>query len=423
MSCLCFQVAYAAVFALVDPLMTTLNMGDFAKFVSWSLGPLCGFIVQPMVGYYSDRCRSRFGRRRPFIVVGGIFTAIGIFALFLLKHNADKLSQNAKTSILLITVGLTYVAINTIQGNARSIIGDIVPDEQQDLAFTISSVLIGLGSIITNLIGGIAYFIDSKEYQDQSVTIILITCSIIIIVSLLITVFSAKEQQFTGELEDTNVFKKLFKAITNMSKPMSRAALMLTISWVGFYSFLIKETTFFSIEVFPEGEANKGLCFGLFVTAVMNTLTFIYGLFHMKFMELVGMKAAYSISHFIMAICFGATLFTRNRWVLLCIFAPVGIANTVFNSVPFSVTSAASKKTEIGINLGAMNIFLVLGQQITNFINIFVALAWENWPWLQKQVGKNQLYIGFGSVGSLVAGFLSFLLIVPGTSDEYRALD
>ncbi|KAJ0610307.1 putative MFS transporter superfamily [Helianthus annuus] len=58
---------------------------QWASFI-WLFDPLSGLVVQPIVGYYSDRCTSRFGRRRPFIAGGAFLVAI---VVFLIGYAAD----------------------------------------------------------------------------------------------------------------------------------------------------------------------------------------------------------------------------------------------------------------------------------------------------------------------------------------------
>ena len=53
------------------------------------LSPLIGFLMQPVLGVLSDRCESRFGRRRPFILLLGIGAYIGITLIL----NGYKLGQ------------------------------------------------------------------------------------------------------------------------------------------------------------------------------------------------------------------------------------------------------------------------------------------------------------------------------------------
>src|ERR1700712_4704383 len=51
----------------------------------WLAAPITGIIVQPIIGYYSDRTWNRLGRRRPFFLVGAILSAL---ALFLMPNSA-----------------------------------------------------------------------------------------------------------------------------------------------------------------------------------------------------------------------------------------------------------------------------------------------------------------------------------------------
>ena len=44
----------------------------------WLAAPLTGLIIQPIIGYYSDKTWTRLGRRRPFFLVGAILAAIAL---------------------------------------------------------------------------------------------------------------------------------------------------------------------------------------------------------------------------------------------------------------------------------------------------------------------------------------------------------
>ena len=52
----------------------------------WIVAPLVGMIVQPIIGYYSDRTWNRMGRRKPFFLVGAILSS---FALLLLPNSGN----------------------------------------------------------------------------------------------------------------------------------------------------------------------------------------------------------------------------------------------------------------------------------------------------------------------------------------------
>jgi solute carrier family 45 protein 1/2/4 len=84
----------------------------------WIAGPLTGVLVQPYVGIKSDRCQIRWGRRRPFILGGGIATIISIMILawtreivsgFLAVFGVDKDSRGVAVTIMAVAVLLIYV--------------------------------------------------------------------------------------------------------------------------------------------------------------------------------------------------------------------------------------------------------------------------------------------------------------------------
>ena len=62
----------------------------------WLAAPLTGMIIQPIIGHYSDQTWCRLGRRRPFFLVGAIFTTI---ALILMPNAGLFLSPGTETAI------------------------------------------------------------------------------------------------------------------------------------------------------------------------------------------------------------------------------------------------------------------------------------------------------------------------------------
>ncbi|KAK9162127.1 hypothetical protein Syun_003029 [Stephania yunnanensis] len=75
------QFGWALQLSLLTPYVQLLGIPHkWAAFI-WLCGPISGMIVQPIVGYQSDRCRSRFGRRRPFIAAGAAFVVLAVLLI------------------------------------------------------------------------------------------------------------------------------------------------------------------------------------------------------------------------------------------------------------------------------------------------------------------------------------------------------
>jgi len=98
--------------------------------IVWAAGPIAGILGQPIIGLISDKVWFWGGRRKPFIIIGGILAALMIFAL----PNIDKISNFfgiASLMAVAITVALTLdLSINISFNPTRSIIADVTPDGQ-----------------------------------------------------------------------------------------------------------------------------------------------------------------------------------------------------------------------------------------------------------------------------------------------------
>ncbi|MEN8155820.1 MAG: MFS transporter [Bacteroidota bacterium] len=108
--------------------------------ILWIAAPVTGLIIQPIIGYMSDNTWGRMGRRRPYFLVGAIMASI---ALFLMPNSPG----------LWIAVGMLWImdaSINISMEPFRAFVGDMLPDEQRTLGFTMQSFFIGIGAFVAS---------------------------------------------------------------------------------------------------------------------------------------------------------------------------------------------------------------------------------------------------------------------------------
>ncbi|KZC12678.1 Membrane-associated transporter protein [Dufourea novaeangliae] len=72
------EFSYAAETAFVSPTLLKIGVDHQHMTLVWALSPLIGFFVTPILGSLSDRCRSKYGRRRPFIMMLALGVLIGL---------------------------------------------------------------------------------------------------------------------------------------------------------------------------------------------------------------------------------------------------------------------------------------------------------------------------------------------------------
>ena len=150
------QFAWQMRIALSEPVLSGLGATPLIYSLIWLAGPFSGMIVQPMIGVISDNTKSRFGRRRPYLLAGAIITALALWAF---PHSAgisDFTSSLLHVNfpawggviVAAIMIWIIDACINIAQGPYRSLIPDVVPREQHSQANSYISLAIGLGSVI-----------------------------------------------------------------------------------------------------------------------------------------------------------------------------------------------------------------------------------------------------------------------------------
>lgn len=106
----------------------------------WIAGPVTGLIVQPIVGHLSDHSRSRFGRRRPFLLTGGVMTALAL----LIMPNATSLWA-AIAALWLLTA-----SINIAMDPSRALVADNLPEAQRATGYAVQVFFIGTGAVFAS---------------------------------------------------------------------------------------------------------------------------------------------------------------------------------------------------------------------------------------------------------------------------------
>lgn len=135
------QFGFALQNANVSRIFETLGAEVDDIPILWVAAPLTGLVVQPIIGYMSDRTWSpKWGRRRPFFLIGAIFASIALFVM-----------PNSPT--WMIAAGMLWImdaSINVTMEPFRAFVGDNLPDEQRTTGFAMQTFFIGVGAVIAS---------------------------------------------------------------------------------------------------------------------------------------------------------------------------------------------------------------------------------------------------------------------------------
>jgi len=149
------------------------------------VGLLVAMVVQPIVGVFSDRARTKLGRRLPFLIGGALLIALSLFLLAL-----------APTLwVLLLGVILIQTSSNILQGPWQALIPDLVPESQRGQASSLKAVMdiiaLIVGGMVAGMIlgeGGIA------RWGDTAVYIAAAAPTVLFFVFVVITAIWAREK-------------------------------------------------------------------------------------------------------------------------------------------------------------------------------------------------------------------------------------
>ncbi|CAL5056580.1 unnamed protein product [Urochloa decumbens] len=154
------QFGWALQLSLLTPYIQTLGIDHAMASFIWLCGPITGFVVQPCVGVWSDKCRSKYGRRRPFILAGCLMicaavTLIGFSADigYILGDTTEhcrtyKGSRYRAAIVFILGFWMLDLANNTVQGPARALLADLSGPDQCNSANAIFCSWMAVGNIL-----------------------------------------------------------------------------------------------------------------------------------------------------------------------------------------------------------------------------------------------------------------------------------
>ena len=130
------QMGFALQNSNVSRIFQTLgaNIDDIP--ILWVAAPLTGLIIQPIIGYFSDRTWNKLGRRKPYFLAGAILAS---GALFIMPNSP----------VLWFAAGMLWImdaSINVSMEPFRAFVGDNLPEKQRTMGFAMQSFFIGIGA-------------------------------------------------------------------------------------------------------------------------------------------------------------------------------------------------------------------------------------------------------------------------------------
>ena len=183
------QFGFALQNANVSRIFQTLGADYNNMTLLWVAGPITGLVVQPIVGYFSDRTWGKLGRRRPYFLYGALLSTAALFVM----PNSPSLWIAAGTLWIL------DASINLSMEPFRALVGDVLPPEQRGFGYAMQSFFIGIGAVVASALPWMmTNWFDVSNTADagaipESVKLSFYAGGLIFLAAVSWTVFTTKE--------------------------------------------------------------------------------------------------------------------------------------------------------------------------------------------------------------------------------------
>ena len=355
----------------------------------WIIAPLMGLIVQPIIGHYSDKTWGRFGRRKPYFLVGAILASIGL----ILMPQADLFI--AFLPALWVGAGFLMImdaSFNIAMEPFRALVGDNLRTDQRTLGFSVQTALIGFGAVVGSFLPYALtnWFGVSNETSAGVVPANLIWSFIIgaavLIISILVTVTTTKEYSpeemasFDNETveeseEENSSLLDIFDDFKKMPATMRQLSWVQFFSWFGLFGMWVFATpaiaqhiyglphTDSSSSVYQDAGDWVGILFGIY-----NLVSAFYAFALPYIAKKIGRKKTHSISLIIGGLgLLSIYIMPDKNWLIVSMIG-VGIAWASILAMPYAILAGSISAKKMGVYMGIFNFFIVIPQIINALI-------------------------------------------------------
>lgn len=257
------QFGFALQNANVSRIFETLGAKIEDIPILWIAAPITGLIIQPIVGYLSDRTWTRFGRRRPYFLIGALFASLALIIM-------------PNSPVLWVAAGMLWImdaSINISMEPFRAFVGDLLPKEQHTIGFSMQSFFIGTGAVIASAMPYLLTYLGVPNTAPEgqiplSVKLSFYLGAFVFFFSVAWTVFSTKEYspEQLAKFEDTD-YKLIEEEVIEDYQEQSNKAIK-----IGIIAFVIGLITVFILfKVKAKGEVYI-FAIGLIVFAILEVI-------------------------------------------------------------------------------------------------------------------------------------------------------
>ena len=404
------QFGFALQNANVSRIFETLGASPDELPILWLAAPVTGLLVQPVVGYFSDRTWNKLGRRKPYFLTGAILASIG---LIIMPHSPA----------LWVAAGTLWLldgSINISMEPFRAYVGDKLPDEQRTSGFAMQSFFIGTGAVVASMLPyiftnwlGVSNVAPEGQIPD-SVKYSFYIGAVAFISAVVWTVVRSKEyppenmEEFLKKKAETkgvyNGLVEAFKGIFHMPKTMAQLAFVQFFSWFALFAMWIYTTGAVTSHIYKTSDTtsslyNEGADWVGVLFAIYNGVAAVFAFLLPVIAKATNRKITHLICLFMGGLGLISIFYITDPMMLILSMVGVGIAWSSILSMPYAMLAGSLPLDKMGYYMGVFNFFIVIPQIVAAGMLGFL---------LKTYFGNESIYaLIIGGLSLFVAGLLT----------------
>jgi maltose/moltooligosaccharide transporter len=427
----------------------------------WIAAPLTGLLVQPLVGYLSDRTWTKLGRRRPYLLVGALLSSAALLIM----------PMSPFLWVAAVMLWILDASINTSMQPFRAFVGDQLALSQRPTGYAMQSFFIGVGAVVASALPWLFEKIGISNTATAGIVPDTVRYSfflgaLVLFVAVLWTVFSTREyppaelEAFSGDApalsasanpnrrfgllwcalgaaglsavyhygvdqqlylvcagsvvwgaalllqkkgEPKGLFGTIMLNIETMPATMRKLAPVQFFSWLALFSMWIYTTSAVAGSWFGATDAasaayNEGANWVGVLFAAYNGFAALASIIIPSITKRIGLRWTHLVNVWLGGLGLLSFLVIRDpNWLLLSMLG-VGFAWASILSLPYAIVSDSVPAKTMGVYMGIFNFFIVIPQLVAASVLGFVLkIAFHGLP----------VYaLALGGVSFLIAGLL-----------------
>jgi maltose/moltooligosaccharide transporter len=382
------QFGFALQNANVSRIFETLGAKVENIPILWIAAPVTGLLVQPIVGYLSDRTWNRLGRRRPYFLTGAILASLALLVM-------------PNSPALWVAAGMLWImdaSINISMEPFRAFVGDNLPAAQRVTGFAMQSFFIGTGAVVASALPWILTNVFGVKNEaaagqiPESVRLSFYLGAAVFFCAVLWTVFRSREyspEQMASFTENRaredgrqgsdnrNALITILKDFLSMPRTMRQLAWAQFFSWFALFAMWIYTTVGVTSHVYGTSDTTSalynqganwvGICFA-FYSLVAAVVAFA--------IPPLARWSSPKTAHIICLVCgalgLASIYFITSPKYLLGSMVGVGIAWASILSMPYAILTGSLPPSKLGYYMGVFNFFIVIPQIVAAAVLGFI---------------------------------------------------